>query len=149
MTETALPERPRIDSFIAADWAEAINGKLYLMGGGFDAIGAQQFPTQVRFSVAAILRIPWADTNRRFPVEGTVETDDGEDLGWQMQGELEAGRAPGSRPGGDVTIAVAAPVQFQVDEPVDFVVRLRFAGEERRIALRVVSAMPPAPRAGE
>jgi hypothetical protein len=137
---------PRIDSFVAADWAEAINGKLYLMGGGFDTLWAAQFPFAPRFSFGAVLRVPWKDTNRRFPIQGTVATLDGEALGWQMAGELEAGRAAGKR-GGDVTIVIAGPVQFQIEEETSFVLKLRFAEDERMITLQVApppfAVMPP------
>src|SRR6266536_1547279 len=111
-----VPGRPRIDSFVAADHAEAINGKLYLMGGGFDTIGAPNLPFLVRFSIAAILKVPCSDTNRRFPLSATLATADGEELDWRMEGELEAGRAPGLRAGGDVTIVIAGPVQFEAED---------------------------------
>lgn len=140
MATDPTEERPRIDSFVAADWAEAINGKLYLMGGGFDTLWAPIFPFSPRFAFGAILRVPWNDTNRKLPIEGLVETTDGEELGWRMGGELEAGRPAGKR-GGDVTVVIAGPVQFQVEEPTGFVLKLRFAGEERSIALAV--AAPP------
>jgi uncharacterized protein DUF6941 len=147
-SEQGLEGRPRIDSFLAADWAEAINGKLYVMGAGFEMVFAPQFPWAVRFSFGAVLAVPWADTNRRFPIEGKVETTDGEDLGWNLSGEVEAGRAPGRR-ATDVRIVAAGPVQFQVDAPVDFVLKLRFAGDQRAIPLQVtappfpIMAMPP------
>lgn len=140
MATDPTEDRPRIDSFVAADWAEAINGKLYLMGGGFDTLCAPTFPFAPRFAFGAVLRVPWNDTNRKLPIEGVVETTDGEDLGWRMGGELEAGRPPGKR-GGDVTVVIAGPVQFQVEEPTGFVLKLRFAGQERSIAL-AVSAPP-------
>src|SRR5581483_3231507 len=113
---------------------------LYLMGGGFDIVWAPTFPFSPRFAFGAILRVPWNDTNRKLPIEGLIETTDGEELGWRMGGELEAGRPAGKR-GGDVTVVIAGPVQFQVDEPTGFVLKLRFAGEERSIALAV--AVPP------
>ena len=140
MAADPTDERPRIDSFVAADWAEAINGKLYLMGGGFDTLWAPTFPFAPRFAFGAILRVPWNDTNRKLPIEGFVETADGEELDWRLGGELEAGRPAGKR-GGDVTVVIAGPVQFQVEEPTGFVLKLRFAGEERAIALAV--AAPP------
>lgn len=140
MSTDPTDDHPRIDSFVAADWAEAINGKLYLMGGGFDTLWAPTFPFIPRFAFGAILRVPWTDTNRRFPIEGVVESVDGDELGWRMGGELEAGRPAGKR-GGDVTVVIAGPVQFEVSEPTSLVLRLRFAGDERAIGLSV--AQPP------
>lgn len=137
----SVSEQPRIDSLLVADHAEAINGKLYVMGGGFDTLWAPEFPHVVRFSFAALFKVPWNDTNRRLPVKGwAVRADDGTDLGWQMQGELEAGRAPGSR-GGDAQVMVAGPVTFEVTEPLEFVLNVEFAADRREVPLRV--AEPP------
>ncbi len=142
---------PRIDSLLVADHAEAVNGKLYVMGGGFDTLFAPQFPHVVRFSFAALFKVPWNDTNRRLPVKGwAVRADDGSELGWRMEGELEAGRAPGSR-GGDAQVMVAGPIGFEVNEPLEFVLHIAFGADKREIPLRVaappfspgVSARPP------
>src|SRR6266540_873807 len=109
-----LEDQPHIGSFIQADFAEAVNGKLYLMGGGFDTVWAPHFPWDVRFFFGAIVFVPWKDTNRRLPVEGRVVSSDGEDLGWNLDGELEAGRAPGQR-GGRSSLVIAGPVAFRVE----------------------------------
>jgi hypothetical protein len=140
MSEPVLEQRPRIDSFLVADFAQSINGKLYLMGGGFNTIGAAAFPLQVAFFLGAILKVPWNDTNRRLPIEATVETEEREPLGWNMQGEVEAGRAPGAR-GSDVSIVMAAPVAFEIAEPGPFQLRVNFAGDERVLSLEIVPAV--------
>jgi hypothetical protein len=141
----SITENPRISSFMAADHAEAVNGKLYVMGGGFDRLAPPTIPWDVRFSLAAVLLVPWKDTNRRFPLEASVTSVDGEELGWQLAGELEAGRAPGTR-GADATIVIAAPVAFHIEEPTDFVLNFRFANDSRE--LRVTLAAPPPLAAG-
>lgn len=136
-------DKPRIDSLLVADHAEAVNGKLYVMGGGFDTLWAPQFPNLVRFSFAAILKVPWNDTNRRLPVRGWLaRADDDEELGWKMEGELEAGRAPGAR-GHDAQIVVAGPVMVEVQEPLEFLFHLHFADEHRSIPLRVSPPFAP------
>jgi hypothetical protein len=106
------------------------------MGGGFDTLFAPQFPHLVRFSFAALLKVPWNDTNRRLPVRAWLETKDGEDVDWRMDGELEAGRAPGQR-GGDAQIMVAGPVMFEAREPMEFVLNVRFADDLRTVPLRL------------
>lgn len=147
-------DQPRIDSLLVADHAEAVNGKLYVMGGGFDTLWAPQFPHAVRFSFAALFKVPWNDTNRRLPVKGwVVRADDEAELGWKMEGELEAGRAPGSR-GQDAQVMVAGPVMFEVPEPIEFLLNMSFANDQRSIPLRVTAPpfpggfAPPAPPAG-
>jgi hypothetical protein len=125
-----LEEQPHIGSFLQADFAESINGKLYLMGGGFNTVWAPQFPWDVRFFFGAILFVPWKDTNRRLPIEGTAISADGAELGWKLGGEVEAGRAPGER-GGLTSLVIAGPVAFRVEEPLKFTVKLRFASDDQ------------------
>jgi hypothetical protein len=137
--------RPIIDSFTVADHAEAINGKLYLMGGGITVAWSQRFPYEVRLSLAAILRVPWADTNRRFPVRAWVESaDTGEEFSdYRLDGQIEAGRPPGGR-GEDVIISFAVPLQFAVQEEGRFRVVFEFANDRRIYALQIARlALPP------
>jgi hypothetical protein len=135
-----VSEAPGIDSLLVADWAEAINGKLYVQGAAFDTLWAPQYPHAPRFFFAAVLKVPWNDTNRRLPIRGWVESKDGDELGWKMEGELEAGRPPGQR-GGDAQVVIAGPVQFEVSGPTEFTLHIDFAGDSREVSLRV--AEPP------
>ena len=146
--EANIIQQPRIESFMAADAAEAVNGKLYLMGGNIDTVFAPTFPALIRFSFAAILRVPWGDTNRRFPVEGRIASFDGDEMGWELRGEIEAGRPAGARVGGEISISLAAPVQFEASAAVDFTLSLTFAGDQRGIPMRVLAMPGPAVQIG-
>jgi hypothetical protein len=47
-----------VTTFLVADHAEAVNGKLYVSGGGWDTIGVPESPTQhPHMALAAVLRI--------------------------------------------------------------------------------------------
>ena len=130
-------DTPRIDSFMTADRAESINGKLYIMGGAFDKMAAPAFPHAATFSVAAVLRVPWNDTNRRLPFEIFCENVDGRRGIYELNGELEAGRPPGAR-GDDLILTLAVPVGFEVQQAERFSVVMRFGGDERRVAVEIV-----------
>ena len=81
---------PTIDSLLLADFAEVVNGKLYLMGGGFTAVQLAQFGQSHRFFVAAALRIPWTHTNTSIELGGRLETLDAEPLDPQGVQDAEA-----------------------------------------------------------
>src|SRR6266702_7840427 len=105
---------PSIDSFLVADCADAVNGKLYVMGAGFDTVLFTAIPALVQFALAAVFHVPWNDTNRRLRVEAQLEDDNYDSLGWwNLQGEVEAGRPAGAR-GGNVPIVFATKVMFQI-----------------------------------
>jgi hypothetical protein len=143
MSEEENRARPVVDSFTVADHAEAINGKLYVMGGGITTLFSAQFPHTPRVSIAAILRVPWGDTNRRFPIRAWIEDSDGVELGYRLEGQIEAGRPAGGR-GEDVIICFAVPISpFTVNEPGRFRLVFEFAKDQRVIALQVAQLSPP------
>ena len=49
-------------TLLLCDFAEAVNGKLYVMGGGWNILFAPGQP--VTMSVAAVLAVPWDRTNQ-------------------------------------------------------------------------------------
>ncbi len=131
---------PTIDSLLLADFAEVINGKLYLMGAGFTAVQVAAFDQPHRFFVAAALRIPWSHTNQEIPLGGRLETLDAAPLDcWSLDGQLEAGRAPGQRSGDTITM-FAAPVEVVVPEAMDVVLRFTFGTDERTARFALVAA---------
>lgn len=131
---------PTIDSLMVADYAEVVNGKLYVMGGGFSAVQMVDFDQPYRCAVAAALRVPWDHTNQLVDFTGHLETLDAEPLDcWSLQGQFEAGRAPGQR-GEDTITMFAAPVEVRVPAPMDIVLRFTFGTDERTVRFKIVAA---------
>lgn len=131
---------PAIDGLLVADFAEVVNGKLYVMGGGFTTVPLASFGQTHRCYVAATLRIPWSHTNRQIPFTAGLENLDGAPFDcWSLEGQVEAGRAPGQRPGDTVTM-ITSPVDVTVPEPTDVVLRFRFADDQRTTIFRLVLA---------
>jgi hypothetical protein len=90
-------------TFLLADHAEAVNGKLYVTGGSWNQIFAPQFPTRHgHLSVAMTIQVPWTMTNEKHSLEIRVTDDDAVSiLPSKIGGEFEVGRPPGFRPGDD------------------------------------------------
>lgn len=129
---------PTIESLLLADFAEVVNGKLYVMGAGFTAVQLGAMDQTHRFYVAAALRIPWGYTNERIDFSGRLETLDAEPLDcWTLEGQIEANRVPGQREG-DTTTMFTAPVEVTVPRPMDVVLRFCFGKDERTAKFRLV-----------
>ena len=89
-------------TLLLSDYAEAVNGKLYVMGGGWNILFAPGQP--VSMSVAAVLAVPWDRTNQQHDLSLSLLTDDGaaveiEGHAVEVTGEFELGRPPGIKPG--------------------------------------------------
>ena len=48
---------------LLADSAQAVGGKLYILGGGFDRINMPTIPFSHRFDLAMLIEVPWIATN--------------------------------------------------------------------------------------
>jgi hypothetical protein len=89
-------------TMLLCDYAEALNGKLYVMGAGWNILYAVDEP--VTTAVAALVEVPWDETNRRHAFTVELVTGDGESVEVEghvvvANGEFEVGRPPGVKPG--------------------------------------------------
>jgi hypothetical protein len=82
-----------IDFALLADHAEVINGKLYLMGGGWDLRHAPEVPAKAQFVVALGIRVEWEETNVPIELRLVLEDDDGAAL-LTIDGRMQVGRPP-------------------------------------------------------
>ena len=107
-------------SLLLCDFAESLNGKLYIMGGGWTRLNLAptqgDIPTTADMGLAAIIGIPWGRTNERLRMSIRLVTEDGhpcldaDNRPVAVEGEIEVGRPPGIRRGipQSVTFAVKA-----------------------------------------
>ena len=85
------------------DYAQVSEGKLYITGGGISRISGPGLPPG--FTVAALLHVPWNDTNRAIAFTLDLVDQDGravtDPMGLQirLQGQVEVGRPPGLEQG--------------------------------------------------
>jgi len=104
----------RLDFLILADKAEAIGGKLYLMGGAFDRIGLAAIPGPAQFDVAIGVLVGYGETNFKHAFELRCEDPDGKVVLQGPQGMLEVGRPPGMAAGAEqrALLVFAGPFVF-------------------------------------
>lgn len=99
-------------TMMLADSAEAVGGKLYILGGGWTVIGPEIGPT----AIAILFSVPWDQTSvkHRFAMElldadGDAVTGPDENP-LMIEGEFETGRPPGIKPGTSLDVGIAIPV---------------------------------------
>ena len=95
-----------------ADYAQVAEGKLTVVGGGWSVTG----PMPVPFAIALLFEVPWdrANVKHAFRLElldadgapVAVPTEDGE-APLAIEGEFEAGRPPGLKPGTPLAVPIA------------------------------------------
>jgi hypothetical protein len=110
-------------NMMLADSAQAVQGKLYVLGGGWTITGPGPAPS----AIAAIIEVPWNDANRRFKFELALLTADAQpvivptplgDRPLLIEGQFEAARPLGLKPGSPLTVPLAiniGPLPLQPD----------------------------------
>lgn len=102
MPSALSPERGMKVTAMLADYASASEGKLTIVGGGWNVTGPQPVP----FAIAVLVEVPWHLTNKRHVVrielidlDGNSVTALGADDPESIEMQFEIGRPPGLRPG--------------------------------------------------
>jgi hypothetical protein len=137
-----------------ADAAQAIQGKLFVLGGGWNMIKPGG-PS----AVAILIQVPWDQTNRKHhwllelmdgdgePV--VVPTPLGEEQPVRLEGDFEVGRPPGTTAGSELGVPLAVnlgPLPLALGR---YVWRLSIDGESHdywRQPFDVIAALPGEPQ---
>jgi hypothetical protein len=137
------PDNISLDYLLVADSADVVNGKLYLLGGGWDNLKVPHLPgpPTVPFSVAVGIDVPWSLTNQKLRFSVDVLDADGGEVVELVGGEFEVGRPPGLRAGTPQRFQLTVPAQPQFGVPGRYVIRCSVNGVELgHTAIEVSSA---------
>ncbi len=99
--------KPTVDFALLADAVQVVVGKLYVLGGGWDALFVPQFPARFpSLGLGLRIRIPWSCTDRPIRVEVDLQDEDGGRVlpSPPIVNELRVGRPPGMPEGTDLGI---------------------------------------------
>ena len=129
---------------LLCDFAEAVNGKLYVMGGGWNVAFSGGQP--ITAGLAILVVCPWDQTNRRHELRVELLTGDGElvsihDREVQFTAEFELGRPPGIKPGTSLNAPFAWNLQGLPLPVGDYEWKLAIDGEP--IASRAFQVLTP------
>ena len=139
----ALPvSKVEIDFVVLADFAQAAQGKLNLIGGGWNIHNAKQYPSNLQFGVGIGILVPWSLTNRKFKFKFVIMTD-GNQLA-DGGGDFEVGRQPGMPAGMVQRVVVGFSGQIQLPKPGTYELIVSTSEDEKRITFEAL----PVPSGG-
>jgi hypothetical protein len=120
----------QIGFLVLSDASEALNGKLYALGAGWNTLRFPALPAEFGFRIGLGLDVDWGDTNRRHQLELQVQDPDGGHVGDAFTLEFEAGRPPGTPVGQEqrMVLSLGGVWTFEVSGPHAVVVSVD--GEE-------------------
>lgn len=114
-TRTRVPlPRTEVEYLILADAAEALGGKLYLMGGGWDSVQIADFQRPVPVAIACGVLVPWNETDEDHSLTIGVHTEDGEDVTPPVAVRFKTGRSPGMERGASTHVPFVLKAEVQL-----------------------------------
>jgi len=97
-------------TMLLADAVQAVNGKLYVLGGGWSIAGPELAPS----GLAIKIDVPWDEANKKhrfrlalLDADGRAVMVPGGQAAVEVSGEFEAGRPAGLRPGTPLDVVLA------------------------------------------
>lgn len=119
------------DYLILADRAEAVNGKLYMVGGGWDRVGLTQIPGPADFDIAVGVLIGYNETNVVHRIEIVLENEDNKVVQQPIVAQFELGKPPGMKLGQPQRFQVVVRGPFIIPEPGGYHWVVSLDGERR------------------
>ncbi len=115
---------------LLCDYSEAVNGKLYLTGGGWNVLRLPELPHEWSFSIGLGIDVAYHETNEAHELVVGVQDPDGLELGDGLTANFETGRPPGLPQGQEqrLVMSIAATATFATPGPHAAVVQVN--GEE-------------------
>lgn len=128
-----------IEWLILGDFAQIVDNKLYLQGGGWTRFTVNTgFPVTHNLGIAASVIIPWNETNQEGHLEIEIQSEDGVSIG-KLEGGFKVGRPPDHPPGQDQRAQIAANIPLELKGTGTYVVIGRLEGQElKRTRFNVV-----------
>lgn len=104
---------------LLADHSEAVNGKLYMIGGGWNVLRLPELPHDWSFHIALGIDIAWHETNDPHELAVTIQDPDGVELGEGLVANFETGRPPGIPQGQEqrLVMSIGAAATFSTAGP--------------------------------
>jgi hypothetical protein len=131
---------------LLTDHSEAVNGKVYALGGGWNMLRFPELPIEHSFGIAFGLDVPWDQTNEPHTLRLEIQDPDGERLGDEFSLDFETGRPPGLVPGQDqrIVLSLNASVGFATPGPHAVVVSAGGAeiGRSRFYVIEIAEPRP-------
>src|SRR5436190_23588723 len=113
-----------------ADSAQAVDGKLYVLGGAWNMLRFPEFPASLMVGIAVAIDVDWTETNARHHLDIHFEDADGNAMDPRIGADFEAGRPLGAIPGADLRIVMAVNGPVAIPSPGQYAAVASVGGVE-------------------
>ena len=137
-------EQVEVDFLLLADKSEILNGKLYMMGGGWDRRYISDLSAPVAITMVLGVLVPWNLTNEKHSILIGLEDEDGNSLPPSVSAEITVGRPPEATRGQTFRAMASLSGQWTLPHLGTYSIVVLLEGEE--IKRTLFYAVPAAPK---
>jgi hypothetical protein len=120
----------QIHALLLADSAQAVDGKLYVLGGAWNMLRFAEFPASLMVGIAVAVDVEWTETNARHHLDIHFEDADGNTMDPRIGADFEAGRPPGAIAGAELRIVLAVNGPVTIPAPGQYAAVASVGGVE-------------------
>lgn len=120
----------QIHALMLADSAQAVDGKLYVLGGAWNMLRFPEFPASLMVGIAVAIDVDWTETNARHHLDIHFEDADGNAMDPTIGADFEAGRPPGAIAGAELRIVMAVNGPVAIPAPGQYAAVASVGGVE-------------------
>ena len=106
-----------IHALMLADSAQAVDGKLYILGGAWNLLRFPEFPASLIVGIAVAIDVDWNETNQKHHLDAHFEDADGNGMDPRIGADFEAGRPAGIVPGTELRVVFAVNGPLAIPAP--------------------------------
>jgi hypothetical protein len=112
----------KIEFVMMADAAQAVGGKLFVLGGGWNVHRSGNYPSPIQFSVALSILVPWNEAGVRHSMTVTISDEGGIPIVPAVNGQFEVGKSGDVPPGAMQRALIAVNFVIALPRPGKYTV---------------------------
>src|SRR5271168_466063 len=85
-------EKMKIEFALLADAAQAVGGKVFVLGGGWNLFRAASYPAPVQLAIAIGLGFTFDEVGVKYPLNVVIADEAGIPVVQEMKGQVETGQ---------------------------------------------------------
>lgn len=131
----------KIEYALLADAAQAVGGKIFVLGGGWNVFRAANYPAPVHLSIAMGLGFTSNEAGIKYPLNVTVTDEAGVAIIPEMKGQVETGQlAPDFPKGASVKIPVAITINMPLPHPGTYGIVVTAGSSKTQLSFEAIFA---------
>ena len=138
-----------IDFVLLGDFAQASNGKLTVVGAGWNIWNTPKYPNALPFGLGIGFLVPWQETNRKHKFTFKIAASEGDVLA-EGGGDFEIGRKPGIPPGMSQRVVIGLSGQLEIKSSGTYEIVVSCAGTQKAVIFEALpvplAQLPPGPQ---